>query len=278
MKALNRDLVLPKQAKAKRKGTRAPVYFDDVSSKRQRQARSLVKKGLKHHKRKKYGKALDLYERAMRADPNYLKAHYNAACAYARMRDAKSAVELLVDIRDRQTRDARRLLIEARRDRDFSPIKRNPKWKAVTGYAEIVLLNGAGAEGTPHVKRLKRQLALANHKPTFVGTDEHARGRPLVWFKPGFEEVAEELRDVVDPEKTALKKITFNTAIDRYDFDVYVVWGMPHRTQLSELPEIKRRRQGGGDDGGPTDPMKAFKEARGNVEDASELAAPPELP
>ena len=249
-----------------------------MSSKRQRSARKLTDKGLKYHK-KKTRKAIGYYEKAMRADPNFLKAYYNAACAYGLVRDVQAAAEVLEEIRSRHTRQSRNLLMLARKDRDFRKLRRHPKFKEVTGYAEIVLLNGAGAEGTPHVGRLKRVLSENHRKPAFVGTDEAPRGRPIIWHKPGMEEVAEELRDLVDPDKTKLKTIDFNTAIDKYDFDVYVVWGMPHKAKLMELPEVAKARGGGGaGQDGNVDPLKAAKEAKGAVDDAAGLMKPPELP
>lgn len=256
----------------------APKYIPEVSGSRQKKARSFVAKGLKLHKRKKYRPALGQYEQAIKADPNYLKGHYNAACASARLGDVGGAVELLKDIESRQDRTGRRLLQDARTDKDFRKIRSRPEFKQVTGYAEIVLLNGAGAEGEPHVKRLRRELKDNGRKPAFVGTDEASRGRPLVWHKPGFESVAEEVKNIVEPDKTKLKVIDFNTAIGKYDFDVYVVWGMPHKAKLLELPEVeKRRRQGsGGND--PANPLDAIKQAKDAVDDASGLVKPPDLP
>ncbi len=262
----------------KASGPAAPKFIPEVSASRQRKARSLVDKGLKKHKRKKFRKALALYERAIKADPNFLKAHYNAACASARLGDVPGSVELLNDIRSRQDRASRRLLQQARYDKDFRKIKSRPEFKRATGYAEIVLLNGAGAEGQPHVKRLKRELKDNGRKPAFVGTDEASRGRPLVWHKPGFEAIAEEVKNIVEPDKTKLKVIDFNTAIGRYDFDVYVVWGMPHKAELLELPEVERRRRQGSGDSGSTNPLDAIKQAKDAVKDASSLAKPPDLP
>ena len=256
----------------------APKYIPEVSASRQRKAKALVAKGLKKHKRKKFRKALGLYEQAIKADPNYLKGHYNAACASARLGDVSGAVELLEDIRSRQDRASRRLLQQARTDKDFRKIRGRPEFKRATGYAEIVLLNGAGAEGEPHVKRLKRELADNGRRPAFTGTDEASRGRPLVWHKPGFEAIAEEVKNIVEPDKTKLKVIDFNTAIGRYDFDVYVVWGMPHKAKLLELPEVEKRRRQGGGQQDPTNPLDAIKAAKGAVDDASGLVKPPDLP
>ena len=265
-------------AKDKAKSRKAAKYVEPVSASRQKKARSFVAKGLKLHKKKKFRRALALYEKAIKADPNYLKGHYNGACAAARLKDVNGAVELLEDIRSRKDRASRRLLQQARTDKDFRKIRSRPEFKRATGYAEIVLLNGAGAEGEPHVKRLKRELADNGRRPAYVGTDEASRGRPLVWHKPGFEAIADELKNIVEPDKTKLKLIDFNTAIGRYDFDVYVVWGMPHTAKLLELPEVERRRRSGGGNDDPTNPLDAIKKAKGAVKDASGLVKPPDLP
>ena len=264
-----------KKKSGARKNT--PKYYPEVSGGRQKTARKLVKKGLKLHKRKTR-KALGLYEKAMKADPNYLKGYYNAACAYALLGDAKSSVELLREIKSRLTRESRNVLSQARKDRDFRKIKRRADFKQATGYASIVLLNGAGPEGTQQTSQLKRVLRNNNRKPDFVGTDENARGRPMVWYKPGFEDVADELKELVDPEKTKLKAIDFNTKIARYDFDIYVIWGMPHKAKLLELPKVDKRAAGAGDEDEPFDPLKAIKDAQGKVEEAGGLLKAPELP
>ncbi len=256
----------------------APASLPEVSASRKKSARGLVSKGLKLHKRKKFRKALSLYERAIKADPNHLSGHYNAACASARLGDVSGAVDLLGEIRGRGTRAARRLLMDARTDKDFRKIRHRPEFKQVTGYAEIVLLNGAGAEGQPHVRRLKRALRDNGRKPAFVGTDEASRGRPLVWYKAGFEAVAEEIKNIVEPDKTKLKLIDFNTAIGRYDFDIYAVWGMPHKAGLLALPEVERRKRSGSSGGDSDNPLDAIRKAKGTVEDAGSLMKPPALP
>lgn len=278
MQPLEEEEVLPRNAEASDgREVIQPKYYPEVSARRQKESEKNVAKGLKLHKKKTH-KALGYYEKAMRADPNNLKAFYNAACAYGLLGDAGAASEVLDEIRSRHTRRSRQLLMSSRKDRDFRRVRHHPKFKAATGYAEIVLLNGAAAEGTPHIQRLKRRLADAGRPPAFVGTDESPRGRPIIWHKPGMEEVAEELKELVDPDKTRLKIIDFNTAIDKYDFDVYVVWGMPHRAALNELPDVGKRQGGGAGEDGAQDPLKAAKEAKGVVDDAAGLVKPPELP
>jgi len=277
MKPLDKEDVLPREEGAARVETIQPKYYPEVSRRRQKDAQKYTKKGLKLHS-KKTRKALSYYEKAMRADPNNLKSFYNAACAYGRLGDVMSAVEIIEEIQSRHTRRSRRLIQAIRKDKDFRKVRRHPKFKQATGYAEIVLLNGAAAEGTPHIRRLKKVLADNGRKPAFVGTDEAPRGRPIIWHKPGMKKIAEELKALVEPDKTRLKIIDFNTAIDKYDFDVYVVWGMPHRAALLELPKVGKGGGGAGGGDEAQDPLKAAKEAKGVVDDAAGIMKPPELP
>ena len=97
MRPLPEDEVLPRKAAKPARPAETPKYYPEVSRKRQREAEKLTAKGLKYH-RKKTRKAVGLYERAMRADPNYLKAHYNAACAYAKLGDVRNAIEVLEEM------------------------------------------------------------------------------------------------------------------------------------------------------------------------------------
>ncbi len=269
-KPLDRDLVFPEEAEASSAVAKHRcVSYPEVSAARERKARKYNKKGLKAYRRRKYRKAVSYFEKAMKADPNYLEAIYNAACNYALLRDSRAAVELLRDLKSRCGREPRVFLRKAHRDRDFRYIRKDPEWREVTGYVEILLLNGAGPEGEPHVARIKRDMATMGRRPAFVGTDKYPRSKPLIYYKPAFKELAEKLKDVVASPSTKLKEINFNTAIRKYNFDIIVVWGMPHRTALKEIPKVKTGGGGGGEGGGGgKSPFDAIKDATGTVKDA----------
>lgn len=268
-KPLDRAVVFPDEASAGR--AVAGAQCKDVtpgSKSANRKARSLNKKGLAAYRRKRYRTAVGHFEAAMRADPSYLEPFYNGACNYARLRDARAAVELLEEIKGRCGRQARVFISKAHTDRDFQYIKKDPNWRRVTGYVEILVLNGAGPEGEPHVERIKRDMATLGRRPAFVGTDKYARSKPLIYYRPAFKELAEQLKDVVASPNTKLKEITFNTAIKKYAFDLILVWGMPHRAALRDIPNV--RVGGGGEGGGGAaggSPLDAINAATGTVTD-----------
>ncbi len=268
-KPLDRAVVFPDEAAAGRASQANPCK--DVASrggKANRTARSLNKKGLSAYRRKRYRKAIGYFERAMRADPGYLEPFYNAACNYAMLRDARASVELLREIKGRCGREPRVFLSKAHTDRDFRYVKKDPSWRQVTGYVEILVLNGAGPEGEPHVSRIKRDMATMGRRPAFVGTDKYARSKPHIYYRPAFKDLAERLKDVVSSPGTKLKEITFNTAIKKYNFDLILVWGMPHRAALREVPKV-RVGGGGGEEGGAAggNPLDAINSATGTVTD-----------
>ena len=269
-KPLDRAVVFPDEASV---GRALDVHrckdVGPVSAAREKRARKENSKGLRAYKRRKYRKAIHHFERAMKEDPSWLQPIYNAACNYAMLKDARSSVQLLEEIKGRCGREPRTYLSKAHTDRDFRYIKKNPNWRKVTGYVEILLLNGAGPEGEPHVARIKRDLGTMGRRPAFVGTDKNPRSKPLVYYKEPFKDLAEQIKDTVAAPRTKMKPITFNTAIKKYSFDIVVVWGMPHRAALKELPKVQ---MGGGDAAGGgaegSSPLDAFKEATGTVEDA----------
>ncbi len=235
---------------------------------KEKKARALNKKGLAAYRKKKYRQAIGFFEKAMTEDPSWMEPVYNAACNYALLRDGRAATELLRDIKGRCGRQPGVYLSKAHTDSDFRYVRKDPSWREVTGYVEILLLNGAGPEGEPHVERIKRDMGTMGRRPAFQGTDRYPRSKPIIYYKEPFKELAERLKDVVAAPGTKLKPITFNTAIRSYNFDLIVVWGMPHRTALKEIPKVRLTdggTAGGGAAGG--NPFEALDAATGAVKD-----------
>lgn len=272
-KPLEREVVFPEEAAVSAAAARSSCKDPGaVSGAREKKARALNKEGLTAYRRKQYSKAIGLFEKAMKEDPSYLEPIYNAACNYALLKDARSSVELLEDLKSRCGREPKVFLLKAHNDKDFRFIKKDPSWRRVTGYVEILLLNGAGPEGQQDVERISRDLnTTMGRKPAFTGTDKNPRSAPLVYYKPAFRELAEQVKEIVGSPRTKLKEITFNTAIKNYNFDMIVVWGMPHRTALKEIPKVQGGGGGGGGGEGGGSPFDSFKDGLGKVKDARGL-------
>lgn len=76
---------------------------------------------------------LDLYLEAIKADPTYEMAIYNAACAYQVGGQTEEAYKLLERLKKMKTRKAKARLRRARRDSDFKDLREAKRFKALTG-------------------------------------------------------------------------------------------------------------------------------------------------
>jgi len=269
-KPMDREVVFPDEAAASSAVAKAACKdVAAVGEAREKKARALNREGLAAYRSKKYSKAIGLFEKAMKEDPSYLEPIYNAACNYALLKDARSSVELLEEIKGRCGRQPKVYLSKSHNDKDFRFIKKDPSWRRVTGYVEILLLNGAGPEGQQDVERISRDLNMTmGRSPAFTGSDKHSRSAPLVYYKGSFKELAEQVKEIVGSPRTKLKEITFNTAIKNYNFDMIIVWGRPHRSALKEIPKLPGGGGGGGGGGGEGgSALDAFKDGLGKVKD-----------
>ncbi|MDY0059463.1 MAG: tetratricopeptide repeat protein [Myxococcota bacterium] len=265
-KPLEREIVFPDEADAASAVSR--VSCQDPPAGDEKKARAFNKQGLEQYRKKKYSAAIGYFEKAMRADPSYLEPIYNAACNYALLKDSRASVELLEELKGRCGRQPRVFLTKAHTDPDFRFIKKDPSWRQTTGYVEILLLNGAGPEGQQDTERVARDLTTSmGRKPAFVGTDRNPRSVPLVYFKPAFKDLAEQVKEIVGSPRTKMKEINFNTAIKQYNFDMIVVWGQPHRSKLKEIPKVQGGGGGGGGGGGEEGALDGVKKGFGAVKD-----------
>lgn len=91
-------------------------------------ARAFNKAGLHHHRKKRFERAVQLFERADEADPTYAHPSYNRACALARLRSplAREALDAAI------TRHGDAIRVKARSDPDFSGVREEPWFQRLT--------------------------------------------------------------------------------------------------------------------------------------------------
>jgi hypothetical protein len=90
-----------------------------VSLERWKKARSLNEKGMRLHKQKKYKEASKVWTEALKADPGYIVARYNLACATALLGEKDKTLRLLRQLREDGCILCLKQLLYASKDPDF---------------------------------------------------------------------------------------------------------------------------------------------------------------
>ena len=102
----------------------------------QRRARNLNTQALAAHKREAWPEAIALYIEALNADPSFVLARYNLACAYARANEREAALVVLEQLRAGSCEACRRQLAFAARDKDLEALWSDARFRAaVNGEA-----------------------------------------------------------------------------------------------------------------------------------------------
>lgn len=240
------------------------------SKKKSKIAKKANSKGLKEHKKKKYGAAIKKYEEALDAVPHYVYAKYNMACAYSLLGDAEASLMHLEEMYTWDDPLVDQQLKKARIDPDFIPVRDDIRFKVMTGYIRLILMNGAGEAGLPTIERLKGELVSRNFTITREGDDKNPRLKPIIFYKAMYAEQAEEIKAIVGSRDTQMKKITWDT-LD----DLIVVWGEAAAADLFSgdaggAPIVQGERAEG--DGGSGNPLDAAEELKGAAGDTADQA------
>ena len=205
-----------------------------------------VSLGLKEHKKGKYAKALQYYSDALSKDPGSVPALYNYACASSLDGNKNDAVEYLQRLVDLGTKEATQKVKKARTDRDFDPVRDDPDFKRVTGYARIKVVNGVGEYGEEEVERVTKTLQQLGYEVVPGGADKHDRSYPVVWYKKHSKHIAPVVEKALNHPKTRYQLIDWDS-----QFDLIVSWGDLVRKNKFGEPVVKSY--------GPKDPDEAEK-------------------
>lgn len=224
-----------------------PKYRPREASKPERAAaEKQVSLGLKEHKKGKYAKALEYFGAALAKDPGSVAALYNYACASSLDGNKDDAVEHLQRLVDLGTKEATVKVKKARTDRDFDPIRDDPDFKRVTGFARIKVVNGVGEFGEDEVERIIKTLQQLGYEVVQGGADKHDRSYPIVWYKKHSKHIAPVLEKALNHPKTRYQLIDWDS-----QFDLIVSWGDIIRKNKFGEPIVKSY--------GPKDPDEAEK-------------------
>jgi tetratricopeptide (TPR) repeat protein len=210
----------PSQGK-KRRGSRTVYNPEPVSKGAHERARALNKKAFAEDKRGNSGKALELYEAALDADPRYEMAIFNAACVYARTDQTSTALEYLRRLTDLGTDDSIDRLRKARAEDDFERLHDDDEFKLLTGFARIRVFNSKGEYGEDEVERIEEYFAKADYPVESTADYPDDLPFPVIFHKEGAPRVtALRLAKLVNHPKTE-----FDILPDDRPYDIGVVWG-----------------------------------------------------
>jgi len=191
----------------------------------QKAAVKLRNQAMRAYKKKDYSDALDLLNQALKLDPAYVQALYDAACCYALNGDKNNAVEYLKRLSDIGSKESLEKVRKSRTDSDFAQYQDDPAMKQVNGYARIKVLNGMGKDdtemGEENVFKLVEVLNTPKmgYKATEGGEDKHPRDRPHIWYKEHAKNQAYVVMKLIGHPRTRLVPLDWES-----DVDLIVSW------------------------------------------------------
>lgn len=219
-----------------------PIPVSNAAKKRAKKVRN---RAMHYYKRKKYTKAIEYLDRALKIYPGYIQALYDEACTHALTGDKANAIEYLMRIRDLKKKYGYEKLRLARKDKDFARVRETPEFKNVTGYAHVKLLNGMSQEnrdiGSDNVSILKDLMAKIGYPPEAIGLDKHVRTRPIIWYKKPSKAVAYVMKKLINNNPhVLLVPIDWNSK-----FDIIVSWADKVGTSPDGVRQAKYSMAGG---------------------------------
>lgn len=202
----------------------------EVSKKEKNAAKQYRLKGYKFYRNRDYDNAIVNFEKAIEIYPGYVQAIYDSACTYSLMGQEDMAIEYLQRLIDIGTRDALDKVYSSRVDKDFYSLRENPKFKRVSGFCKIKLINGLKEEYSEHAEEELYRIETLLQKMKFTeitkGKDKHVRERPIIWYKDHSKHQAYIFMKIIDHPKTIVVPIDWDS-----EFDIIISW--------ADVPEKK---------------------------------------
>lgn len=193
----------------------APKKIDPV------RAQQLYSQGVRALKSNDVPEALALFLDAAERDPLYPQPLYRAAQCYVRLRKGKPAIEALTRMKNINSDVSAALLERARTDPAFTGLERSAAFKALTGRANVQLLNAGGEKGQKAVLQFKSRLEEAGIAVSSVADDARPRENTYIFARPGFEQQGEAIRRQLKLGLIHTRSIDWNTP-----YDVILVYGV----------------------------------------------------
>lgn len=157
------------------------------------ESRRLNTEGLKRHKLKDYAGAAKFYQEALDNDPTAMLPRYNLACALSLSRQPELALQhLLVH----QALGHKMKLQDARADADFEPMRKDPRFRKLTGYADVVIF---AAEAVPSTvsEDVASAILKAVRFPAALGVAPSAVKETAVYYREGYAAAARQVASVI---------------------------------------------------------------------------------
>jgi len=150
------------------------------------------------------------------------------ACAYALLGDPESALMHLEELYTWDDPQVNHQLIKARSDKDLYSLRDNPRFKQLTGYLRIVVANGAGEMGVPHIERIVKELEARRYTIAETANDNQVRLNPVIFYRPGFKQYAEEFKTIIGAPRVQMGTINWDTLND-----IIIIWGQKEAANIA---------------------------------------------
>lgn len=183
-------------------------------------AEKLAKAGVKDLVKKRYKSGTKKLQSAVEKDPRSEFALYNLACGYALQSQMSHSVEELQKLADLGTDQALERLIRARRDGDFAKIRDSQRFKAVTGYMKIQVINTIGDPGEKAIENIETMLNKLGHDRPTVGENEDKRDSPQILFKEHAKAQVPLIAELLNHPRVRLDPMK-----GKSDYDMVIKWG-----------------------------------------------------
>ncbi len=249
---------------------KSTVPVEEPTPSESKTASAAYKKAIKTRKTSA-SRAIPQYREVLDSYPFHVGAKYDLACALAVTGDERGALKELEELYSWDDAEAELKLEKARTDEDFESIRDNPNFKLLTGYVSIAIINGAGAVGEPTIAAMKKKLESKNYAIATMGKSSRPELVPVIWYREGFEDYANKIKDVLGQRKTAVKLLTKPTANNN---DVVVVWGQPEASNLgvAQSAPVVQGKRATGSDSKINDLLDGVDEATSTVDRANSAA------
>lgn len=197
---------------------------DQPDKKAVKKAKKLLKKGLKKYRKKDFEGALKIFRKMLRVAPGYHGSLYNVAAMDAMTGDPDGAYDMLECLRDIGSEDHLRKLKDARKDEDFFSLRDDDRFKRLTGYAKILLLDSLPeGRGEDNVDNLKGCIEKLDYPVFAVKVDNREKTEPHIWYRWTNKVQAFLFKKLIDHPRTQIQLMP--PALEKRGYDVIISWG-----------------------------------------------------
>ncbi len=193
---------------------------DPVSKANQNRARAKAKKGVAQLKKKRLGAAVSTLKASVNMDGRCEFCIYNLACAESRAKKRQDTFLHLMWLSDLGTDDAIERLIKARTDSDFDNVRKSSKFKKITGYARIHVVNTLGDAGEKAVDNIEIMLKEMGHAKPDSDDKDKSKDFPQVMFKDHSKAQALVIAQLLNHPRVRLDPMKRKSK-----YDIEIVWG-----------------------------------------------------